>query len=162
MKKIILIIISCAIILIGAGTITTILIKNDTNKSSDNPTEEIEEKESKKDYVNGEYSNIENTLRKQHIYKNYRISDLLVSKQEIFYVVSFQIENIGSTAEEHKHFDFTFLSNSKKVLGIVECEIPELLPNKKETIYCQSVNKKIFEAFDYKISKASTAKIGEQ
>ena len=52
--------------------------------------------------------------------------------------------------------------DQKKVLGIVECEIPELSPNAKETVYCQSTNKKIFEAFDYKIAPAAAAKIEKE
>lgn len=154
MKKILIIFVS-AILLIGVGI--TLMFIEDNNKSPNKQQEE--QKESKKAVVDGEYSNIEDSLRKQHIYKNYRISNLMVSKQEIFYIVTFQIENIGTEKEEHKHYDFTLLSNTNKVLGIVECEIPELSPNVKELVVCQSTNEKIFEAFDYKISNASSKKI---
>lgn len=158
MKKTLLIIFGCALLLIGIGV--TLYFINDNNTATKKT--EVEQKESKKDIVDGEYSNIEDSLRKQHIYKSYRLSNLLISQQEIFYVVSFQVENIGTSTEEHKHYDFTFLSNTEKVLGIVECEIPKLLPNAKETVYCQSRNKKIFEAFDYKISNASSKKIEQK
>lgn len=158
MKKILLIIFGCAILLIGIGV--TIFFVNSNGTPTKKP--EAEQKESKKAVVDGEYSNIEDTLRKQHIYKNYRISNLMVSKQEIFYIVTFQIENIGTEPEDHKHYDFTLLSNTDKVLGIVECEIPELAPGVKETVICQSTNEKIFEAFDYKISSASSKKIEQK
>ena len=108
-------------------------------------------------------TNVEPTLRAQRIYdKVLRFGDAAVSKVGEHYVVYVNVENIGTEPTEHQHLDITFLSNTKKVLGTVEIEVPSLQPRQKLKVESDSLNKKIYEAFDYKISIAKSAKIEDK
>ncbi len=158
MKKVIYIIIAAAILILTAG----IILHFANDKAL--PGKEVEkEKESKKEIVDNMNTNVEPTLRAQRIYdKVLRFGDAAVSKVDIHYIVYINVENIGTVKTDHQHLDITFLSNTKKVLGTVEIEVPELEPGQKIKVESDSLNEKIYEAFDYKISIAKEAKIKDK
>ena len=158
MKKVIYIIIAAAILILTAG-----IILHFANEDTTLPGKEEKEKESKKEIVDHMNTNVEPTLRAQRIYdKVLRFGDAAVSKVDIHYIVYINVENIGTVKTEHQHLDITFLSNTKKVLGTVEIEVPELEPGQKIKVESDSLNEKIYEAFDYKISIAKSAKIKDK
>ena len=158
MKKVIYIIIAAAILILTAG-----IILHFTNEDTTLPGKEEKEKESKKEIVDHMNTNVEPTLRAQRIYdKVLRFGDAAVSNVDIHYIVYINVENIGTIKTEHQHLDITFLSNTKKVLGTVEIEVPELEPGQKIKVESDSLNEKIYEAFDYKISIAKSAKIKDK
>lgn len=159
MKKVIYIVIAAAILILTAGIIMQL-----TNISIISPSEsQPKEQTSKKEIVDNMPTNVEPTLRAQRIYdKVLRFGDAAVSKVGEHYVVYVNVENIGTEPTEHQHLDITFLSNTKKVLGTVEIEVPILQPRQKIKVESDSLNKKIYEAFDYKISNAKSAKIEDK
>ncbi len=159
MKKVIYIVIAAAILILTAG----IILHFPENAKTLPGKEEVKEKKSKKEMVDNMHTNVEPTLRAQRIYdKTLRFGDASVSKVGVHYVVYVNVENIGTEISEPKHLDITFLSNTKKVLGTVEIEVPALQPRQKIKVESDSLNEKIYEAFDYKISIAKEAKIEDK
>lgn len=160
-KVIIIIIAILAILLIGGGVFMS--YKSTTSSSKDNNKEQEVEKEATKALVDNLNTNIEETLRAQRVYKKtLRFGDAGIGQLGIHYIITVNVENISTAVTEHQHLDLTFLSNTGKVLGIAEIEVPELQPGEKTKIETDSTNEKIYDAFDYKISIASEAKISEQ
>ena len=159
MKKVIYIVIAAALLILTAG----IILHFSENTKTLPGKEEVKEKKSKKEIVDNMNTNVEPTLRAQRIYdKTLRFGDASVSKVDIHYIVYINVENIGTVKTEHQHLDITFLSNTKKVLGTVEIEVPSLAPRQKVKVESDSLNEKIYEAFDYKISIAKEAKIEDK
>lgn len=118
--------------------------------------QEEKEKLSKKGVIDSFYSNVEESLREKHVYDKYlNIIDTTIREIGPYYQLHFITLNSGNEITKQQHLDFTMLSNTNKVLGVVECEIPELNPNESIIVTCNSSNQKIFEAFDFKLSKAS-------
>lgn len=147
-KKLIIILVIASVLLIGAGISLQLLGGKSTSK--------IEEKDkvAAKAIVNGDMSNIEETLLKQHIYENYRIKGIQLSKVGPYYIFSFTIDNIGTTNLEHTHLNIKFLSSSNRVLGEMEVAIPELASGASTFVEEQTPNEAIYEAFDFIISES--------
>lgn len=151
MKKRILIILFAAasVLLITAGIILQLSgDKTPTTKKED------KDKTAAKAVVNGDMSNIEETLLAQHVFENYRIKGIQLSKVGPYYVFSFTIDNIGETTLEPTHLNIKFLSSSKKVLGEMDVEIPELAAGASTFIEDYTPNEAIYDAFDFVVSKS--------
>lgn len=149
-KKTIIIVIIIAIIILMSG-ILLLVFGNETPTNKKMP----EAKESIKKLIDGDVSNVEETLNEQHIYKNYRIKSLRVAALGPDYGVIFIIDNISDQTLEHEHLSLTFLDSNKQYISEINVEIPELLPGSSTTIRHYAVGEEIYnKAFDYKISKA--------
>ena len=156
MKKTTIIIIICSALLILRGI--GILIFTTSNKI---PSEQ-EPKVAKKELVDGNTTNIEESLMKQHIYNNYRFKSLQIFETGDFYAIEFIVDNISNEVLEHNHLSFSFLDSNGKLLEEVEIEIPSLDINGSQKVLTFSGTKKIFDAFDYKISPPKQAKLREK
>lgn len=156
MKKTTIIIIICSAILIlsGIGLLVFTISPNKPTLS--------EPKVAKKELVNGNETNIEESLRKQHIYKNYRIKSMQIFETGDYYAIEFIIDNISNEILEHEHLNFAFLDSNGKLIGEVEIEIPALAINDSQTVLTFNGTKAMFDAFDYKVSPAKQVKLPEK
>lgn len=150
-KKTIITIIIFALIIIITGVL--LLAFNNEKKSSNKKQQAA--KETIKEVVNGDMTNIEDTLKKQHIYEDYRIKSLAISGGEGFYILSFTVDNISEKTLDKQKVSIAFLDSNKKQITEVNVEIPALSPGESQYVYYDGLSEKAFNyAFDYKISKA--------
>ena len=153
-KKTIVVIIVLALIVIITGIL--LIIFNDDNQTTNKKTKEA--KETTKEVVDGELTNVESSLKKQHIYENYRIKSLAISGGEGFYMLSFTVDNISEQNTEMQKINIAFLDSNKKQITELNVEIPALTVGESKFVYYDGLSEKAFNyAFDYKISKAKTA-----
>lgn len=147
-KKLIIVLIIISVIMITGGVIYSSV------KHQKNPKEKLVEKESLKKVVDGNMTNVEATFYNQHIYSNkYRFKNNRVVNIGPYYVYVATVDNISNEELEHTHLTITFISNTKKVLGIDTLDIPPIPANGSVEVSIEGANKKIFEAFDFKLSK---------
>lgn len=155
-KKTVIAIIVLALIVIGTGVLL-IVINNDKIQTSKKTPEA---KETKKEVVDGDLTNVETTLKEQHIYENYRIKSLAISGGEGYYWLSFTIDNISEQSLDSQKINIAFLDSNKKQLMELNLEIPALPVGGSQYVYYDGLSEKSFNyAFDYKVSKAKEATI---
>ena len=147
-KILIIILVIASVLLIGTGISLQLLGGKSTTKT------EEKDKVAAKAIVNGDMSNIEESLLAQHIYENYRIKGIQLSNVGPYYVFSFTVDNIGTTTLEHTHLNIKFLSSSNRVLGEMEVEIPELGAGASAFVEEYTPNEEIYESFDFVISES--------
>lgn len=155
-KKIIITIIVLALIVIITGVL--LIVFSDDQKPSDKKIKEAQE--STKEVVDGDMTNIQESLKKQHIYEDYRIKSLVISGGEGFYMLSFTVDNISEKNLEKQKINIAFLDSNKKQISEVNVEIPALSSGESQYVYYDGLSEKTFNyAFDYKISKAKEASL---
>ena len=145
-----------AVILIVLGTSGIGVIKTPPVISDEPP------KVAEKRVVDGHMTNVEETIRAQVLYENYRFKALGISEQGPYYVVSFLVDNITDQQLEHKHLSFTFLDSNKRVITEVNLQIPELNANETKVVQIPGVSKKAYDAFYYKVSKPKEIKLPDK
>ena len=154
-KKAIIIIVVMAVIVITAG-ILLLVFGNETSTNKKTP----KAKEATLRTVDGDKSNVEETLVEQHIYENYRIKSLRIASQGPYYTAIFIVDNISGQALEHSHINLAFLDSNKKQIIDINVEIPALPVGGSQYVYYDGLSEKAFNyAFDYKVSKAKEATI---
>lgn len=156
MKKTTLIIIICSTILILSGTGLLFLTTSEKLPFNQKP------KIAKKELVDGNETNVEESMLKQHIYKNYRLKSMQIFETGDYYAIKFIVDNISNEPLEHEHLNFSFLDSNGKLIGEVEIEIPALVVNDSQTVLTFTGTKAMFDAFDYKISPAKQVKLPDK
>lgn len=153
-KNIILLITFVVCFLIISGVAVVLLSEEQVQIIEEEPA-----KTAKKSLVDGDMSNVEETLSAQHIYENYRLKALRVAEQGSAYAIIFIIDNISEEVQAHQHISLNFLDSNKKLLNEITVEIPELQPGETKTLYQYGYSSSIYNAFDYTVSKVKEVSI---
>lgn len=147
-----LILITLAILLMGIGIVMTVM-PSQTNSQ----TEEKEvQKESKKEIVNGDLTNVEESFNKQRTINNYRLKNFILSKQADYYTFKVTVDNISTETIPESTLRITFLASNNDELGSLEITVPSLEPSSSTEVESLTSSAAIFETFDVKIEDITT------
>ncbi len=151
MKKILVIImLVIGLALIGTGTALQFL--GDKEPTDNKPI--VEKKSAKTAIVDGDKTNIEETVTAQHIFDNYRFKTIRITETGPFYNFKATVDNIDTIPSPASRLKLTFLANNKEVLGTVELDVAEI-PASSSTTVSVLINKESFDAFDFKIERVN-------
>lgn len=100
--------------------------------------------------IDGDVTNVEESLIKQRIYQNLRFRNIYLKKTGPYIEFSFEVTNLKESYFEGGKLMFTFLSSSGKKIGTVVAIIDHLEVDETKLISIQTTEN-IMNAFDFQI-----------